>query len=322
MEDHSSCPFANAAPAFARHPPRPTHAEDTRHIRDVYRLQILSLLYRAGWAHRHECALLTVAQLPLSAATRRAQRMLAGAITDGLVLRRYLPSGDCIYGLTAAGARWLSDAAAIEAHATTTALSEASRVGHRRIATQIAISGEHLGCHTVHERELYKRAADWRDHYAKIPDVILTWQNGSTTELAWHEVDRSHRSQRDIATLQDTFRILATTRGRLRGALHVQLVVFVFHVRRGPAERQLRRELARLWALERWGASDLDNGMLSAPGFTVLLEPMPPVDYWPVRDGFLLPWRPGLVPLPREEEWSDAYQQRGPVAVVRNRGQG
>ena len=273
-------------------------------------------MFRAGWLHRHECALVTVPGLPLPAATRRAQRMLAGAVQDGLVLRRYLASGDCIYGLTVAGARWLSEATGMDAHPTTVALHEASRIEHRRIATQIAISGEHLGCHAVHERELYRRAADWRHHYPKLPDAILTWRNRDTLEASWHEVDRSHRNVRDMAVLHEVIGDLASTGGRLRGAGDTQLVAVVFHVRPGRPDGQLRRTLGALWARERLGSADVENGVLAAPGFVVLIQPLPPADYWPLRDDLLLPWRPGLVALPNEQHWGANYQRVGPVGAL------
>jgi hypothetical protein len=296
--------------------PKPQHAEDTRQIRDAYRTRVLDLIFRAGWAHRHECALATVPDLALPAATRRAQRMLAGALRDGLVLRRYLASGDCIYGLTASGARWLSEMTGMPAHATTVALNEASRIEHRRTATQIAVLGELLGCHSMHERELYKRIGDWRRNYDRLPDALLTWQSGEAVEASWHEVDRSHRNPRDLSALRDVVRALAATNGRLRGSANTQLVAMVFHVRAGRPENQLRREFATLWSGGEWGADDVQNGIFPAPGFIVLIQPSPPADYWPVRDDLLLPWRSGLVALPNEERWSTRYQRFGPAGAL------
>ena len=302
-----------------RRTPQPRHQGDTRQIRDAYRMRILELIFRAGWAHRHECGLATVPELRLAAATRRAQRMLAGAVKEGLVLRRYLTTGDCIYGLTAAGARRLSETTGAPAHATTVALNEASRIEHRRIATQIAISGELLGCHGLHERELYKRIGDWRRNYDKLPDAFLTWRSGEAVEASWHEVDCSHRNARDMGVLQNVIRDLAATKGRLHGGAGTQLVALVFHVRPGRPDDQLRRELSALWSCEQWGVADIQNGILSAPGFVVLIQPIPPRDYWPVRDDLLLPWRPGLIPLPFEDKWTASYQKRGPLGALAGR---
>lgn len=291
------------------------HAADTRAIRDHYRGIALRLLSRAGWACRHEVALAIAPQLPLAAATRRAQRVLGRGAKANLVQARRVDTGEWLYGLTPGGALWLRDRLGISASATTTSLANANRIQHRRIATAIATTGELLGARALHERELYQRAESYRQSFKKLPDCILEWEEGAERYASWHEVDLSHRNARDTRTLHDALSLLASTSGKMTSDAR-QLVAFVFHVRSGLAARQLRRELARLWSEQDWKGDDFANGVLQCNGFQVLIEPLPPADFWIPRDGLLLPWAyGGAVQLPRQGEWEPSYTERGCVAL-------
>lgn len=284
---------------------------DTRETRDAYLGCILELVWRAGWARRHECALAAMPWKPLPAATRSTQRAIEGAVEHRLLQRRGTPDGCAVlYGLTARGAAWLRERRGLEtAGATLVSLAEASRFDHRRISTQIAVTSTLLGCGVLHERELLQPGnfGTFSREFGKIPDVFATWDDDEPY-AAFHEVDWSHRNAQGDQQLQAFLRRLADCRGRVMGR-HVRVVVF--HVRDRIAKRRVSTLLTNLWATERkWGTADPGNGIWTCvSAFDVLVQSVPTPTYWPLVDGLALPWRGPhpLVPLPFQAGWEVAY---------------
>lgn len=315
---------ANHSASFA--PPRPMHERDTRDIRDDYLSTILRLVSRAGWLHRHEAAMAIAPLTPLSAATRRAQRALSEAATNNLLRRHQLWNGGCVYSLTNKGRHWLLDRNFL-AERTNVNVAEACRIAHRRLATQIVLSGELLGCEGNHERELYRKIDEWKEKYEKLPDATLTWTENDTSYISWHEVDMSKRRRGYVRGIATLIRRIHFAQGYVWDR---KLNVMVFHVNDGPAKSQLVQQLARLWSELGWAQADdmrglnpyetakadlLERRFLLTPKdscFYVLLEDLPPPDYWPLRDGILLPWRyAGIEELPFQTVWGEAYHQQG-----------
>jgi len=302
-------------------PPTVVHATDTREIRDRYRARLLLLLHRTGWARRHEVALSIAPTLPISTATRRAQRALAAAVADGLVQRRDLPNGGCLYAVTAIGARWLREHLNVEAHAMTRALAQATRLEHRSVSTQIGLAGELLGARALFERETYQAAAQFSGAFKKVPDAMLLWEEGPVRLASWHEVDLSPRGRKDLPLLQAGIRLLDFSHGVLDGSGR-QLCAFVFHAKTGAPLNQLRRELAKMASEAAW-EGDLTQGWLRANGYFILVEALPSIlNWWPedhASGGLTLPWAgPGsVVELPNEQSWLEGYQAGGPSSAFR-----
>ena len=253
----------------------------------------MELAARAGWFHRHEAALQLFPTRSLSAATRAARRAIRNSIADGLIERRTINSGLCLYGLTKRGARWLEDyAAACATRPTLVALHEASHVSHRRIATQVAIVAEHLGCRVLHERECLQQCKHLAAKFHKIPDILVEWTDAkpgnpsspdavSSERIAsWHEVELSRRNKCGRESLRAAIEALALAGGMLGDeSERLQLVALVFHVRRGGVERELRELLATICRENGWPEVDENDSRIVGPSFAILLEPLPPQDY-------------------------------------------
>jgi hypothetical protein len=305
--------------------PRVHHEADTCDIRDDARERVFVHIARAGWTHRHEAALVLCPECSLPTAIRRAQRVLHAAVANRLLQRRVVTGNASIYGLTQLGAQWLFDERGIDVRPTLTALHEASRIEHRRRATQIVIAGELLGARGEHEREIYQQAGSLRQSFKKIPDATLRWTEQGRVLKTWHEIDISPRRGADAANMIAAVNLMASSSG-IMDASGTQLHALVFHVAPGAPTRlllmQLRANAMEMgWpGAEEFGlkASNAKRLLLQAPGFMIVVDPLQPIDWWPLRDSWLMPWTPGYgAPLlPFQSSWGPRLATQGPLVAL------
>lgn len=162
---------------------------DKRLIGERNTLAILGFVHRFGWLTSRMLSALvwpTASQAPAM-----ARRTVKALVDDGMLLRRPLPDGGDCYTLSAAGARFLNDAAG------TLASSGASlplgNPVHRACSNWYLIHHLNDGTAVWTEHEIQTGSAPFTTIDGKVPDGLLELDEG----LVWVEVENAWKNRKE-----------------------------------------------------------------------------------------------------------------------------